>query len=184
MNAAAVVRNDKCDRRLASFSHSHTLTHTRWNVPSKWKNNVLFRVVFFLLLFPFSWPFSLSRFYKIFILFIPCGRMSSDFLFFECVFYRSFSASLTVLFLSTTWMLALMKCMCREKKKKTRSAFVLFTLFSSFFHKKDNTLKIELAISVYLQPKSISWSVSHAWSEQKFGSLKHILPCNKIALGN
>lgn len=137
MNAAAVVRDDKCDRRLASISHSHTLTHTRWNVPSKWKNNVLFRVVFFLLLFPFSWPFSLSRFYKIFILFIPCGRMSSDFLFSECVFYRSFSASLTVLFLSTTWMLALMKCMCREKKKKKRGRLLSFSLsFHPFSTKK------------------------------------------------
>lgn len=41
-------------------------------------------------------------------------------------------------------------------RKEAKPAFVLSTLFSSFFPKPDNTLKIELAISIYLQPKNIS----------------------------
>lgn len=126
--------------RTRTHAHTHPVNvpSLPGEVPSKWKNNVLFRVVFFHSLSVFRFFFALFPFfsllYKIFILFIPCvcSRKSSDFVFRECVFYRFFFASLTVLFfinyLNAGY--ALMKCMCWEKNEAGfcpfHSSFILF----------------------------------------------------------
>lgn len=141
----AVIAAAACDDkyyacRLVTRTHSHTHTHPvnvpslPGEVPSKWKNNVLFRALllllfFFLVFFLFLFFGLFSLFFKIFISFIPCSRKNSDFVFCECVFYRFFFLLLQPFFFINYLNVSLNEMHVSKKRSRLCPFHSLFILF-------------------------------------------------------